>query len=54
MTRVEPSAKERAYRHTKAGILDGTLPAGLHRAAATADEAARWLDFLTEHGLRTT
>jgi saccharopine dehydrogenase (NADP+, L-glutamate forming) len=35
-----------------AGILDGTLPAGLHRAAATADEAARWIDFLTEHGLR--
>lgn len=28
MTRVEPSAKERAYRHTKAGILDGTLPGG--------------------------
>ena len=28
MTRVELSAKERAYRHTKAGILDGSLPGG--------------------------
>ncbi|MDL5157779.1 GntR family transcriptional regulator [Actinomycetospora termitidis] len=28
MTRAGLSAKERAYQHTKAGILDGTLPGG--------------------------
>lgn len=35
-------------------ILDGALPAGVNRAAETADEAARWIDFLREHGLRIT
>ena len=37
-----------------AGILDGALPAGVNRAAETADEAARWIDFLREHGLPIT
>jgi saccharopine dehydrogenase (NADP+, L-glutamate forming) len=36
------------------GILDGALPAGVNRAAESADEAARWIDFLAEHGLRMT
>jgi hypothetical protein len=31
-------------------ILSGGLPAGLHRAAHGADEAARWLAFLSRHG----
>lgn len=35
-------------------ILDAALPAGLNRAAESADEAARWLDFLDRHGIRTT
>ncbi|MER8013116.1 saccharopine dehydrogenase C-terminal domain-containing protein [Streptomyces griseoluteus] len=32
-------------------LLDGALSAGLHRAAESADEAARWLRFLDGHGL---
>lgn len=36
------------------GILDGTLPPGVNRAAETADEATRWLDFLGNEGLTMT
>ncbi|PZS38156.1 MAG: saccharopine dehydrogenase [Pseudonocardiales bacterium] len=32
-------------------ILNGTTPAGLHRAAEDANEAHRWLEFLTAHGI---
>jgi hypothetical protein len=32
-------------------ILDGTMPAGLRRAAEDADEADRWLSFLKEQGI---
>jgi saccharopine dehydrogenase-like NADP-dependent oxidoreductase len=32
-------------------ILAGTTPAGLHRAAQSAAEARRWLEFLAEHGV---
>jgi saccharopine dehydrogenase-like protein len=32
-------------------ILNGTTAAGLHRAAEDADEAQRWLQFLTKHGI---
>lgn len=35
-------------------ILDGALPVGVNRAAQTADEADRWIDFLKEHGLPIT
>ncbi len=35
-------------------ILDAALPAGLNRAAESADEAAHWLDFLSRHGIRGT
>jgi len=35
-------------------ILDAALPSGLHRAAETADEATRWMDFLNSHGVRST
>ncbi|MGW0664064.1 saccharopine dehydrogenase C-terminal domain-containing protein [Streptodolium elevatio] len=35
-------------------VLDSALPAGLNRAAESADEAARWLDFLGGHGIRGT
>lgn len=34
-------------------ILDRALPAGLNRAAEAADEAARWMDFLDRHGIRS-
>lgn len=37
-----------------AGILDGTVPAGVHPAAETADAAARWIDFLKANGLPIT
>lgn len=33
-------------------ILDGTLPAGLNRAAESPLEAHQWLDSLTQHGIR--
>jgi LmbE family N-acetylglucosaminyl deacetylase len=33
-------------------VLDGALSAGLHRAAESAQEAARWLRFLEGQGLR--
>ncbi|MCX4885077.1 saccharopine dehydrogenase family protein [Streptomyces sp. NBC_00847] len=35
-------------------ILDGTLPAGLGRAAETADRSERWLDELAHEGLDFT
>lgn len=38
--------------HGVTRVLDGALPAGLHRAAGSADEAARWMDFLGGHGVR--
>ncbi|MDQ0779967.1 hypothetical protein QF026_008433 [Streptomyces aurantiacus] len=40
--------------HGVTRILDGALPAGVNRAAQSAAEAARWLDFLAEHGLPVT
>ncbi|EKX66328.1 saccharopine dehydrogenase family protein [Streptomyces ipomoeae] len=40
--------------HGVTRILDGALPAGLNRAADSADEAARWMDFLSGHGVRST
>ncbi|MFJ5264895.1 saccharopine dehydrogenase C-terminal domain-containing protein [Streptomyces sp. NPDC088387] len=39
--------------HGVTRILDGALPAGVNRAAESADEAARWMEFLRSHGLRT-
>ncbi|MFI9269507.1 saccharopine dehydrogenase family protein [Kitasatospora sp. NPDC052896] len=38
-----------AYGITR--ILSGELPAGLHRAAETPEEAERWLAFLAERGI---
>jgi len=35
-----------------AAILDGTMPPGLRRAAESADEAAKWLEFLEANGIR--
>ncbi|UQA92152.1 saccharopine dehydrogenase C-terminal domain-containing protein [Streptomyces halobius] len=35
-------------------MLAGALPAGLNRAAESADEAARWMEFLDKAGLRST
>jgi saccharopine dehydrogenase (NADP+, L-glutamate forming) len=41
-----------AYGVTR--VLDGALPAGLNRAAESAEEADRWLAFLADHGVRAT
>ncbi|UED86253.1 saccharopine dehydrogenase C-terminal domain-containing protein [Streptomyces profundus] len=37
--------------HGVTRVLAGALPAGVNRAAHSAAEAARWMDFLGEHGL---
>ncbi|MFI9029280.1 saccharopine dehydrogenase C-terminal domain-containing protein [Streptomyces sp. NPDC053560] len=35
-------------------LLAGALPAGLNRAAESAEEAGRWMDFLAGHDVRIT
>ncbi|MDH6110346.1 hypothetical protein P3T34_002561 [Kitasatospora sp. MAP12-44] len=41
-----------AYGITR--ILDGALPAGLHRAARSPEEVERWLSFLAEQGITSS
>ncbi|MEU1345664.1 saccharopine dehydrogenase C-terminal domain-containing protein [Streptomyces sp. NPDC005775] len=41
-----------AYGVTR--VLDGAVPAGLHRAAGSGEEAARWISFLNDYGIRCT
>ncbi len=35
-------------------VLDGTTPSGLHKATDDAGEAARWITFLKDYGIRCT